>query len=126
MGQGRGAPATLSRVAMGKEDAVVSAGYETFVRDLEHLRVGKKSLLTLRTLAPGRGKYLAINVVARVSTDATGDGWSPLTVRSAVGHAYPGTYRVQVVETLPSLIPGLPYDDAYEALRKTWSDRLDA
>ena len=101
-----------------------SAGYETFIRDLEHLRVGKKSLLTLRTLEPGRGKYLATNAVARVTTTPEADT-VPLVVRSAVGHRYEGDYYVQIVEKLPSLIPGKPYDDAYEALRTTWADRLD-
>lgn len=103
-----------------------AAGYETFIRDLAHLRIGKKALLTLRTLEPGRGKYLATNAVVRVANDSKGPDWAPLVVRSAVGHRYPETYFVQVVETLPSLIPGKPYEDAYELLRKTWADRLDA
>lgn len=100
------------------------ADYETFVRDLQHLRVGRKSLLTLRSLRPGRGKYLATNCVARVAAEPRA-GWDRLIVRSAVGLRYPGSYWVRIVEELPSLIPGAPYEDAYEALQRTWADRLD-
>ena len=102
-----------------------SGGYETFVRDLADLRIGKSTILTLRSLEPGRQKYLATNVVARVTTEA-GPGRQTLIVRSAVGLRYPDSYWVEVVETLPSLIPGKPYEDAYEALRRAWGDRLDA
>ena len=98
--------------------------HETFVRSLDDLRVGRKSVLTLRSLAPGRRKYLAANVIARV-TESPSPGGVGLRVRSAVGHAYPGPYYVEIVETLPLLIPGKPYDDAYEALQQTYADRLD-
>jgi hypothetical protein len=100
------------------------ADYETFVRDLAHLRVGRKTVLTLRSLAPGRGKYLATNVVARVA-EAPSTGTQRLRVRSAVGHRYPQSYHVEILETLPLLIPGKPYDDAYQLLQDVYADRLD-
>ena len=99
------------------------ADYETFVRSLDDLRLGSKTILTLRSLEPGRRKYLATNVVARVS-EKVGAGARLLRVRSAVGHRYPKTYAVEILETLPLLIPGKPYDDAYEALQRTYADRL--
>jgi hypothetical protein len=105
-------------------DVPEALAYETFVRSLDDLRLGRKSVLTLRSLAPGRHKYLAANVIARV-TEAPSPGGVGLRVRSAVGHAYPGPYYVEIVETLPLLIPGQPYEDAYEALQRTYADRLD-
>jgi hypothetical protein len=117
--------ATLSRVVEGEAPVRSSVGYETFVRDLADLRIGRRTILTLRSLAPGRDKYLATNVVARVTTEAS-PGRDELVVRSAVGLRYPESYWVEIVETLPSLIPGKPYEDAYQALRRTYADRLDA
>src|SRR5581483_4858107 len=96
-------------------------GYETFVRDLADLRVGEETPLVLRDLSPGRRKYFARNVIGVVSAATEGpdvaaagaadvDGeWLPLVVRSAVGHRFPGTWRVRIVKALPPAVPGAPY-----------------
>lgn len=104
-------------------------GYETFVRDLADLQMGREALLVLRDLSPGRRKYLAQNVIGVVTTatddtDPSGER-RPLTVRSAVGHRFPGAWRVRIVRVLPSAAPGAPYTDAYAALRAAWGGSLD-
>jgi len=107
----------------------MAEGYETFVRDLADLQVGRETLLVLRDLSPGRRKYFAQNVIGIVTTatDETDppDESRPLTVRSAVGHRFPGAWRVRIVKVLPSAAPGAPYTDAYVALRAAWGGSLD-
>ena len=96
----------------------MSAAYETFVHDLDDLRVGQETPLVLRDLAPGRRKYFARHVVA-VVTDSPDAGRAPLLlrVRSAVGNVFPGEWHVRVVRELPARIPGVPYGNAFDALR---------
>ncbi len=107
----------------------MAEGYETFVRDLADLQVGRETLLVLRDLSPGRRKYLAQNVIGIVTTathetDPSGES-RPLTVRSAVGHRFPGAWRVRIVKVLPPTTPGAPYTDAYAALRAAWGSSLN-
>ncbi|HEY7062235.1 MAG TPA: hypothetical protein VII06_12215 [Chloroflexota bacterium] len=116
----------------------MSEGYETFVRDLADLRVGQETVLVLRDLSTGRRKYFARNVIGVVAADEASDmaadatgataadspdtagDWHPLTVRSAVGHRFPGAWRVRIVKMLPPAVPGAPYTDAYAAMQAAW------
>lgn len=95
--------------------------FETFVRDLADLRVGEETGLALRDLAPGRRKYLARHVVGIVTRERS-DGSQPLRVRSTVGNVVPGEWYVRVLRPLPQRLPGEPYGDAYEALRRAVED----
>lgn len=94
---------------------------ETFVRDVADLRPGEEIGLALRDLRPGRGKYLARHVVAVVTREPA-PGAEPLRVRSSVGNVIPGAWYVRVVRPLPQRLPGQPYTDAYEALRRAALD----
>lgn len=105
----------------------MSTGYETFVRDPAQLREGRRVLLVLRDLTPGRRKYFARHVVGIVSRTPDADGGAvPLTVRSAAGNRFPGAWYVRVVEQLPSRVPGAPYEDAGAAMQAAWGDAADA
>ncbi len=103
----------------------MKAAFETFVRDLSHLREGQQTILVLRDLAPGRRKYFAQNVLATVSTDpGAATEWQPLRVRSTVGSVFPGQWYVKIIRVLPSRIPGTPYTNAYEAMHRAWAHLL--
>ncbi len=91
--------------------------FETFVREVSDLRVGEEIGLALRDLAPGRRKYLARHVVGVVTRERS-EGTEPLRVRSTVGNVVPGEWHVRVVRPLPQRLPGEPYSDAYEALKR--------
>ncbi len=95
--------------------------FETFVRDLADLRVGEEMGLALRDLAPGRRKYLARHVVGVVTREPS-DGSVPLRVRSTVGNVVPGDWYVRVLRALPQRLPGEPYGDAFEGLRRAAED----
>jgi hypothetical protein len=84
---------------------------------------GERDLvLVLRDLRPGRRKYLAQNVRARVTRAALPpEGYVPLRVRSAVGNELPGPWWVQVIEVLPSRLAGAPYADVPVA-PKVWGE----
>ncbi len=96
--------------------------YETFVRALSDLHEGRRTILVLRDLTPGRRKYFAQHVLATVARDpGSGADWRPLTVRSMVGNVFPGPWSVQVIQVLPSRIPGTPYMNAYDAMDNAWA-----
>jgi hypothetical protein len=93
-------------------------GYETFVRDLPDLPAGRDLVLVLRDLRPGRRKYLAQNVRARVTRAAQRpEGYWALRVRSAVGNELPGPWWVCVIEVLPSRLAGAPYSSFQVAVQ---------
>lgn len=95
--------------------------FETFVRDPADLRIGEEIPLVLRDLAPGRRKYLARHAVAIVSRQPSEDS-VPLRVRSMVGNVVPGEWHVRIVRALPQRLPGVPYTDAFDALRRAFED----
>lgn len=96
--------------------------YETFVRALSDLHEGRRAILVLRDLTPGRRRYFAQHVLATVARAAASGGeWRPLRVRSMVGNVFPGPWYVRVIRVLPSRIPGAPYMNAYDAMDKAWA-----
>jgi hypothetical protein len=96
--------------------------YETFVRALSDLHEGRRAILVLRDLTPGRRKYFAQHVLATVARDpASGGEWRPLRVRSMVGNVFPGRWYVRGIQVLPPLIPGAPYMNAYDAMDNAWA-----
>lgn len=99
--------------------------YETFVRALTDLREGRRTILVLRDLTPGRRKYFAQNALAVVARAPGADAdWRPLVVRSMVGNVFPGQWYVKVIQILPSRIPGTPYTNAYDAMDTAWAHLL--
>jgi hypothetical protein len=100
-------------------DGILNASpiFETFVRDPGELMPGREGPLVLRDLRPGRRKYLAQNVIARVwiGSSCPRDA-VPLRVRTAVGNQVPGPWWVQIVAALPARLPGAPYSSALDAL----------
>jgi hypothetical protein len=104
----------------------MAAGYETFVHDLADLREGRRTILVLRDLTPGRRKYFAQHIVGVVGRGPSADDEArPLTVRSAAGNRFPGEWHVRIVEVLPSRAPGAPYQDAYAAMTAAWGEAGD-
>ena len=90
--------------------------WDTFVRRPGDLRCGVEAPMVLRDLRPGRGKYGLRHVVGIVH-EAGGPG-DPLTVRTVVGVALPGSYALEIVRDLPQEIVGTPYRDFYAALQR--------
>lgn len=97
--------------------------YQTFVRDAADLKEDQETILVLRSLAPGRRKYFARNVVGVVVRTPSGDS-HPLVVRSIVGNRLPGDRYVRIVRSLPQRVPGTPYKSAFEALQQAWGKLL--
>jgi hypothetical protein len=86
---------------------------------LKDLQEGKKSVLTIRTLAPGLHKYTAR--VARVEVSRSPEAlakWDTLWAYSVVGFKDPKPWGMKVVEELGITVPGIPYSDIYESLAK--------
>ncbi len=95
--------------------------FETFVRHIEDIEdIQQEGIpLIIRELTPGRRKYGAIHVMARVSWDPNKfPDWDILWVRSTVGNKHPSPCALNIVSVLPDLIPGLPFEDAYAALKR--------
>ncbi len=94
--------------------------WETFVRGPEHLRENAEIPLIIRDLAPGRRKYLMRHVVAVISRDAESlSGGETLWVRTTVGVRLERPWAIKIVRELPLELPGAPYRDVYEALKKS-------
>lgn len=95
--------------------------FETFVGDPSDLGDGDEIVLTLRDLTPGRHKYFAQHVRAVVTRKPESSESRPLRVRSTVGNLFPGDWYVTIIERLPQRVPGTPYENAFEALRR-WGE----
>jgi len=93
----------------------VAREYECFVRNFSDLQEGSTVVLTLRSLSPGRRKYNARVVRARVSRRVQ-DGSDVLWARCMVGAKDPEPWSVQVVDELGPTVPGQPYSDIFDAL----------
>jgi hypothetical protein len=93
--------------------------YLCHLKHLKDLQEGKKIVVTLRDLTPGKKKYLAR--VARVEVSRQPEAlakWDKLWAHSVVGYKDPQPWGVKIVEELGLMVPGKPYDDIYEALAK--------
>jgi len=93
--------------------------WETFVRRPGDLKEAIEMPMVLRDLTPGKRKYQMRHVVAAVSRKP-GDMASMdiLHVRTVVGVLLNETWGVSILKDLPVELPGRPYHDFYEALRK--------
>ncbi len=93
--------------------------WETFVRRPGDLKVGVETPMVLRDLSPGRKKYQMRHVIAVVSRQtAAADGSDALRVRTVVGVLLPEIYTIKILRDLPIEVPGTPYRDFYEALKR--------
>ncbi len=93
--------------------------YMCHVKHLKDLTEGKKVVLTIRDLSPGKHKYLAR--VARVEVSRTPEAlakWDKLWAYSVVGFKDPQPWGMKIVEELGLMVPGQPYSNIYEALAK--------
>ena len=93
--------------------------WETFVRSPEQLKEDAEIPLIIRDLTPGRRKYRMRHVVAVISRrpETLFDG-DTLWVRTTVGVRLDSAWAIKIVRELPLDLPGVPYRDVYEALRK--------
>jgi hypothetical protein len=93
--------------------------WETFVRRPGDLKLGVESPMVLRDLSPGPKKYQMRHVIAVISLRTPEMlGIDQLRVRTVVGVLLPETYAIQIVRDLPIELPGKPYHDFYEALKR--------
>jgi len=75
--------------------------------------------MVLRDLRPGRKKYRMRHVIAVVSrqTPETA-GTDELRIRTVVGVQLPESYAINILRDLPMELPGIPYHDFYQALKR--------
>ena len=75
--------------------------------------------MALRDLRPGKKKYQMRHVIAVVSRKPEDMGsMDTLRVRTVVGVLLSETWGIRILKDLPTELPGRPYHDFYEALRK--------
>lgn len=93
--------------------------WETFLRRPADLKDGLDIPLVLRDLSPGRKKYQMRHVIAVVSRKADDrEKMDRLQVRTIVGVLLPETWGVKIVRELPIELPGQPYHDFFEFLKR--------
>lgn len=92
--------------------------WETFVRNREQLKEGVPIPLFLVDLTPGPRKYGLHHAVVVIDRhpNAFPEG-ETLWVRTPVGVRLSSPYAIQIVRELASELPGVGYQDAFEALR---------
>ncbi len=96
--------------------------WETFVRRPGDLKEAIEMPMVLRDLTPGNKKYQMRHVVAAVSRKPEDmASMDILHVRTVVGVLLNETWGVRILKDLPMELPGRPYHDFYEALRKAAS-----
>jgi hypothetical protein len=93
--------------------------WETFVRRPGDIKEGVETPMVLRDLRPGRKKYQMRHVIAvvRRQTPETA-GTDELRIRTVVGVLLPETYMINILRDLPMELPGTPYHDFYDALKR--------
>lgn len=93
--------------------------WETFLRRPGDLKEAIEMPMVLRDLTPGKKKYQMRHVVAVVSRKPEDIAYMDLLkIRTVVGLLLPETWGVKIVRDLPAQLPGRPYHDFYDALRK--------
>ena len=94
--------------------------WETFVRRPGDLKEGVEIPMVIRDLRPGRKKYQMRHVIAVVSrqTPGTAGETDELRIRTVVGVLLPETYAIDILRDLPMELPGIPYHDFYQALKR--------
>ena len=96
--------------------------WETFVRRPGDLKEAIEMPMVLRDLTPGKKKYQMRHVVAAVSRKPEDlASMDILRVRTVVGVLLSETWGIRILKDLPRELPGRPYHDFYEALRKASS-----
>jgi len=86
--------------------------YQAHVRHMKDVQEGKKLVITIRDLSPGKHKYTGR--VARVQVSRTPEAlanWEKLWVHSVVGLKDPQPWGMKIVEELGITVPGKPYSD---------------
>ncbi len=107
---------------MALKSASATRTWETFVRRPEQLQEGIEIPLVLLDLTPGPRRYAIRHVMAILDRrpDAFPDG-DTLWVRSSVGVRLPSPYAIRIMRDLPAELPGVPYHDVFDALRRAAS-----
>lgn len=93
--------------------------WETFVRRPGDLKEVIEIPMVLRDLTSGKKKYQMRHVIAVVSRKPDDmASMEILRVRTVVGVLLSDMWGVRILKDLPTELPGRPYHDFYEALRK--------
>ena len=93
--------------------------WETFVRRPGDLKELIEIPMVLRDLTSGKKKYQMRHVIAVVSRKPDDmASMDILRVRTVVGVLLSDMWGIRILKDLPTELPGRPYHDFYEALRK--------
>jgi hypothetical protein len=93
--------------------------WETFLRRPSDLKEGVETAMVLRDVRPGKKKYQMCHVIAIVSRKPEDMvAMDLLRVRTVVGILLGETWGIRILKDLPTELPGIPYHDFFEALRK--------
>jgi len=93
--------------------------WETFVRRPGDLKEVIEIPMVLRDLTSGKKKYQMRHVIAVVSRKPDDmASMDILRVRTVVGVLLSDMWGIRILKNLPTELPGRPYHDFYEALRK--------
>ena len=93
--------------------------WETFVRRPGDLKEVIEIPMVLRDLTTGKKKYQMRHVIAVVSRKPDDmASMDILRVRTVVGVLLSDMWGIRILKDLPTELPGRPYHDFYEALRK--------
>ena len=93
--------------------------WETFIRSPEELQQRAEVSLIIRDLTPGRRKYQLRHVVALVSRQPpVPSQGATLWVRTTVGVQLDQPWTIKILRELPIELPGQPYRNVYDALKK--------
>ena len=92
--------------------------WQTFVRKFSDMKEGNVKLF-IKDLTPGPRKYDTKFVEAQVakSKGALPDG-DLLYVRSESGLKIPEPWYIKIIQELPPFVPGKPWEDVFDAVRK--------
>jgi hypothetical protein len=93
--------------------------YQTFVEYVDALPEGKDIVLGIHDLTPGRQKYDMQIVKAKIYRSMDKEpGADVLWLRTLAGALHPKPWAMKIVESLGDSLPGYPYGEIPESLKK--------
>jgi hypothetical protein len=93
--------------------------WQTFVRRYDDLEEGEMTLF-IKDLTPGPRKYDTkhVRAVVKKRKQSLPNG-ETLYIRSESGERATKPWSIKILEELPPWVPGRPWEDVFEALKKS-------
>lgn len=92
--------------------------WQTFVRRFSDMKEGERELF-IKDLTPGKSKYDTKHVIASVAKEKEGlKEPDVLWIRGESGERYHKPWYISISQELEEWVPGKPYEDVLEALKK--------